>query len=85
MNSCPWREGIQTVLISDCAVKHADLELKEKAPARTTPIDTKPGRYQPPDQLLAFLEASDYADPPADHQAATSSPFREVGITRRSA
>jgi len=36
---------------------HADLALKEKALARTTPPDTKPGRYNPPDQLLAFLEA----------------------------
>jgi integrase/recombinase XerD len=36
---------------------HADLELKEKALARTTPTGTKPGRYKPPDQLLAFLEA----------------------------
>lgn len=36
---------------------HADLELKEKALARTTPPDTKPGRYKPPDQLLAFLES----------------------------
>lgn len=36
---------------------HADLELKEKALARTTPPNTKPGRYQPPDQLLAFLES----------------------------
>jgi integrase/recombinase XerD len=36
---------------------HADLALKEKALARTTPPDTRPGRYQPPDQLLAFLES----------------------------
>jgi site-specific recombinase XerD len=36
---------------------HADLALKEKALARTTPPHTKPGRYQPPDKLLAFLEA----------------------------
>jgi site-specific recombinase XerD len=36
---------------------HADLELKEKALARTTPANTKPGRYKPPDQLLAFLES----------------------------
>lgn len=36
---------------------HADLELKEKALARTTPTATTPGRYKPPDQLLAFLEA----------------------------
>ena len=36
---------------------HADLELKERALARTTPLDTRPGRYRPPDKLLAFLEA----------------------------
>jgi site-specific recombinase XerD len=36
---------------------HADLALKEKALARTTPPGTSPGRYQPPDPLLAFLES----------------------------
>lgn len=36
---------------------HADLALKERALARTTPADTTPGRYRPPDTLLAFLEA----------------------------
>ena len=36
---------------------HADLALKDKALARTTPLKTSPGRYQPPDALLAFLEA----------------------------
>lgn len=36
---------------------HADLALKEKALARTKPLDAKPGRYRPPDTLLAFLEA----------------------------
>jgi site-specific recombinase XerD len=36
---------------------HADLALKEQALARTTPPDVKPGRYRPPDPLLAFLEA----------------------------
>jgi len=35
---------------------HADMRLKEQALARTTPPDVKPGRYRPPDQLLAFLE-----------------------------
>ena len=35
---------------------HAHLALKERALARTTPPHTKPGRYQPPDQLLAFLD-----------------------------
>ena len=36
---------------------HADLALKERAIARTTPPDTRPGRYKPPDTLLAFLDA----------------------------
>jgi integrase/recombinase XerD len=36
---------------------HADMAIKEAALARTTPPDTPPGRYQPPDTLLAFLEA----------------------------
>jgi site-specific recombinase XerD len=36
---------------------HADLALKEKALARTAPPATPPGRYRPPDKLLAFLEA----------------------------
>jgi site-specific recombinase XerD len=36
---------------------HADMQIKERALARTTPPDAKPGRYRPPDKLLAFLEA----------------------------
>ena len=36
---------------------HADLALKEKALARIAPPSTPPGRYHPPDALLAFLEA----------------------------
>jgi len=36
---------------------HADLALKEKALARTTPPDTRPGRYRAPDSLLAFLDS----------------------------
>ncbi len=35
---------------------HADLTLKERALARTTPIGSPPGGYRPPDPLLAFLE-----------------------------
>ncbi|RZL71327.1 MAG: integrase [Rhodococcus sp. (in: high G+C Gram-positive bacteria)] len=35
---------------------HADLALKQQALDRTTPPNTKPGRYRPPDKLLAFLE-----------------------------
>ena len=36
---------------------HADIAIKERALARTTPIGVKPGRYRPADPLLAFLEA----------------------------
>lgn len=36
---------------------HADLALKEQALARTRPPRTRRGRYQPPDTLLAWLEA----------------------------
>jgi len=36
---------------------HASLELKQKALAKTEPFRGRPGRYQPPDQLLAFLQA----------------------------
>src|SRR5215831_1062343 len=36
---------------------NADLELKERTLAKTAPASTKPGRYRPPDKLLAFLEA----------------------------
>lgn len=36
---------------------HADLALKERALARTTPPHSTPGRYRPPDTMLAFLEA----------------------------
>ena len=35
---------------------HADQTLKERALARTTPIDIALGRYRPSDKLLAFLE-----------------------------
>lgn len=35
---------------------HADLVLKERALARTTPIDVVPSRYQPTDMIIAFLD-----------------------------
>jgi site-specific recombinase XerD len=35
----------------------ADMALKQQALDRTTPPASIPGRYKPPDQLLAFLEA----------------------------
>ena len=36
---------------------HADMALKERALARTTPPDVPAGRYHPPDRLLAFLNS----------------------------
>ena len=35
---------------------HADQTLKQRALDRTTPPGIRPGRYHPPDSLLAFLE-----------------------------
>jgi site-specific recombinase XerD len=35
---------------------HADMALKERALARTTPPNTKAGRYRASDDLLAFLD-----------------------------
>jgi integrase len=45
-------ESIETTQI----YLHADLTIKERALARTAPTGTRPGRYRPPDSLLAFLE-----------------------------
>ena len=36
---------------------HADLALKERAIARTTPPNSTPGRYRPSDTVLAYLDA----------------------------
>ena len=36
---------------------HADMTHKQQAIDRARPIRARPGRYQPPDALLAFLEA----------------------------
>jgi site-specific recombinase XerD len=39
------------------AYLHADMTIKRRALALTTPASAPPGHYQPPDTLLAFLEA----------------------------
>jgi site-specific recombinase XerD len=39
------------------AYLHADITIKEKALALTTPAAAHPGRYRPPDKVLAFLES----------------------------
>jgi site-specific recombinase XerD len=61
------REGVDVAVIalwlghadirSTDAYLHADMSIKERALARTTPPTSKPGRYQPHDTLLAFLES----------------------------
>ena len=35
---------------------HADMTIKEQALARVQQPSTSPGRYRPPDSLLAFLD-----------------------------
>lgn len=35
---------------------HADMTIKEQALARVDPPNTSPGRYRPPDTLMAFLD-----------------------------
>jgi integrase/recombinase XerD len=46
-------EHVQTTQI----YLHGDLSIKERALARTASPGTAPGRYRPPDKLLAFLES----------------------------
>ena len=44
-------ESVETTFV----YLHADLELKERAMAKTSPSDIRPARYRPDDDLLAFL------------------------------
>ena len=46
-------ESVETTYI----YLHADLELKERAMARTTPVGTPMRRYEPQDNVLAFLNS----------------------------
>ena len=46
-------ESVETTYI----YLHADLELKERAMARTTPAGTPMRRYEPQDNVLAFLNS----------------------------
>ena len=64
---------------------HADLALKEKALARTTPPDTKPGRYSPETSSWPSSKPSGYADLSAAPTPTTSGSRHQVGITRTSA
>jgi site-specific recombinase XerD len=46
-------ESLETSMI----YLHADMTLKERALARTTPPNSTPGRYKAPDTVLAFLDS----------------------------
>ena len=48
--------GHETLETVDVYV-HANLQMKEQAMAKTTPLDVPPGRYRPDDELLAFLKS----------------------------
>ena len=48
--------GHETLATVDVYV-HANLQMKEQALAKTTPLDVPPGRYFPDDKLLAFLKS----------------------------
>jgi site-specific recombinase XerD len=39
------------------AYVHAEMTIKERALALTTPATARPGRYQPTDKILSFLES----------------------------
>jgi hypothetical protein len=63
---------------------HADMTHKQQAIDRTKPINTKPGRYQPTDTLLA-TKRSDYADLIEPRKRAEQPLPTDIGITRTSA
>jgi site-specific recombinase XerD len=71
---------------------HADMTIKEQALARIRQPGTSPGRYRPPDTLLAFLDTSShrqeqpgYADPETANRLPARASGSRVGITRASA
>jgi integrase/recombinase XerD len=78
-------ESIKTTYI----YQHADNQLKQEAIDRTAPLGTPPGRYQPPDSLLAFLESltimpTSRQHQPGPKQGKQTSKTTPVGITGRS-
>jgi hypothetical protein len=78
-------ESIKTTYI----YHHADNKLKQEAIDRTAPLGTPPGRYQPPDSLLAFLESlttmpTSRRPQPASTQGKQTSTRSRVGITEQS-
>ena len=54
-SSGAW-DASQTWNVLSTIYLHADMSIKEKALALTTPAAARPGRYRPPDKILAFLD-----------------------------
>ncbi len=52
---------------------------------RTTAVHSTPGRYQPPDTLMAFSRRFYYADPIAASAVCSKGLRRKVGIIQTSA
>jgi hypothetical protein len=79
----PWlgHEQITTTQI----YLHADLTHKQQAIDRARPIDTKPGRYQPPTPSWPSWKRSDYADNPNTEPRPEQELLAQVGITTTSA
>jgi Phage integrase family len=87
----PGHAGVR----STNAYVHADITIKERALALTTPASAKPGRYRPPTRCSPSLRACNYADhrsrparpkPALTRARATGPrlcrPSRRVGIDR---
>ena len=61
---------------------HADMTLKEQALARIAPPTTTPGRYTPPDTVLAFLDSLGLSRAIQLRTAPHHAKRRQLGITR---
>jgi hypothetical protein len=49
----PWHESVETTQI----YLEANLAMKDEILAKTTPVESKAGRYRPDDRLPAFLKS----------------------------
>jgi len=61
---------------------HADNKLKQETIDRIVPTGTPPGRYQPPDRILAFLDRLSHPQRPIGqpgHASSSASPSTRGG------
>ena len=73
----PGHESVATTQI----YIHADLAIKEKAIARTAPLNAKHGRYQPPTRSWRSSSPCDYAARRPASATTDSAPDGGIGIT----